>query len=175
MNERLHSVVDGEASPDDLSGLSEGERLELAEHLRLQEALRGNAQFRGLTGAERDELRNRLVAAVNVSPSRRNGVGGRFGIGIAVLLIGILVAGAFFLAGDNPEPTPSSVAQNVEIGTISASFVPLELTEPALLPAKQDDTVSAGDEMPLQPAKSTKKKSKKKKRYVVPDVTPGSY
>jgi hypothetical protein len=140
MKTTLHDILDGDLSEDnggDLFGLPE-ERFEFAEHGKLREALRRNADVGGLTSAEKAEMRNGLAAAVGLTPSIPSAIApvatgaasGWYLKGLAALILGVVIGAGLFMVLDK-EPETVNRTIGVPVQTSVPSAVPFAAPEPA--------------------------------------------
>ena len=138
MNEQLHNLLDGEPGKGNPIG-SPQEAQTFAELRRLQEALRANAGYGGLSVSEKGAIGANLAAAIGLDTpaAPQSGPipsGGSWLKNLGLLLVGAgLGAGIFFLTdsdGATPPPVkPAGIIIEAE-GTTPALF-PFALAEPS--------------------------------------------
>lgn len=135
MNEQLHNLLDGEPGEGNPIG-SPQEAQTFAELRRLQEALRANAGYGGLSISEKGTIGANLAAAIGldaIPPQVDRTAGGSWLKNLGLLLVGAgLGAGIFFLTdsdGATPPAKPAGIIIEAE-GTTPALF-PFALAEPS--------------------------------------------
>lgn len=138
MNEQLHNLLDGEPGNGNPIG-SPQEAQTFAELRRLQEALRANAGYGGLSVSEKGAIGANLAAAIGldtplIPQSGPAPAGGSWLKNVGLLLVGAgLGAGIFFLTdSDGATPPPVKPAGIIiEAEATTPALFPFALAEPS--------------------------------------------
>ena len=177
MNEESHNILDGEEGGD-TNALSPEEQASLAEHRRLQSALRENATHGGLSAAEKATIGGALAGTIGTTSSGGGG-GSWIGIAGAFLLGAVLGAGLLFLLTDREKQevaaTPTGII--VEAEATTPALFPYTLPEPTAAEECADRVSDLRDSIQvLQSPKPVKKKRYRKRRTppVEPPTTGGA-
>ena len=141
MDTRLHDFLDGNPPNEGDSGLFKlpEERLEFAEHRKLRDAMRHNADNGVLTSTEKATMRAELATAIKMAPATPSSTGitsnisGRsewYKRGAVLFLLGVVIGAGLFMALD----APATVVQRqvgVPVQAALPSTVPYAMPEPS--------------------------------------------